>query len=218
MKKFDGMMLPVLVCADDGANGDCGAGAFLVHGDGRDDGVLYAVVRIGPRAMVERAGSGQQDQRGGGVHEGHSPGARDGRVEEAKAGKRHGEHGQHNVQPEHPAVIHRVAADREVDRRQSRQQERAAHPGIAAGPHRGAHHQGQAESQVQQDVAHVEDGGLGERGDIAAVYNQYPQTDARGAFTHDDNVHMIRPPVAPVAVAWVAVESCSIWRHSRCVF
>ena len=33
MKKFDGMMSPVLVCADDGKNGDCGAAAFLVHGE-----------------------------------------------------------------------------------------------------------------------------------------------------------------------------------------
>ena len=77
MKKLEGMMPAGVGLRRGGREGRVRAGAFLIHGDRREDGVLYAVVGIGPRAAVKRAARRQQYERGGGVHEGHAPGARD---------------------------------------------------------------------------------------------------------------------------------------------
>ena len=151
--------------------GRVGAAAFHVHGDGGHGRVLYAVVRIGPRTAVERAGRRQENEYGDGSHEGCSPGTRDGLTKETEADDDHGYDGQQDVRPKRPAVVHGVAADREEDGREAREEEGDARYGIAPQVEGGEGHQGEAESQVQEHVGHVEDTGMGEGGDIGAIDN-----------------------------------------------
>ena len=84
----------------------------------------------GTRSPVERAApAGSKDEQATAATKAvrQARGARS--MEEAHADDEHGDHGQKDVRPERPAVIHGVAAHREEDRRQAREKEGDARTG-----------------------------------------------------------------------------------------
>ncbi len=102
MKKFEGMIFPVLVCAEDGANGDCAPAPSSFIESGGTRGILNAIVGIRPELSIEGGGARQKNQEAGRGHI-YSAEASDSRFDEHDR-----DEGESDVNPQHFAVLKRI--------------------------------------------------------------------------------------------------------------